>query len=203
MAVQPFRLTIDGHDGAGNTWANVMHYTFDDTSYNTPFNAAQDLVASWITACQVAFLRTLGSDCNLYNVSAQEVSPGGGFTATTNVNGSGSAASLGIVNGLSCDVLLHVGSAPWRGGHIYLGCCPDGSIVGSIWTAPYLADVQAFAVIAFNPITLTGGGGHAQPVVYKRHRVHPTPVAASWKAIVGHQTQPKPTLLGRRLLPQL
>jgi hypothetical protein len=182
------------HNLSGNFFQNVFHYDHPESASISPWAHAKNLITAWATNIQPSYLAILGADVLLDFITARRVTGGGGPSATTVANASGTGAADSISAGLAIDVAW-INSAPTnRLGHTYICCNPQGVLDGDQWNNGYVTDVDTWISDQSTNLVLGGGDGNAVFGMFTRK-------TALIHANISGEVRPKPTLLNKRTTP--
>jgi len=191
-----YQLVMNYMDDIGNQMANVFHYALDEVGSHRPFDFANLLVNQFQVVNEAAFTPLMGGGSKITSYSAKKVTGGGGPSAILIGTAVGAA-------GDPCDTSAFAANLQWqtddpsnRPGHTLIGCVLDTAWVSGHWdTITYQPNVLLFASAMDTPLTLPGGAGNAEFVIYNRKlRLGYVPGS--------HQLLPKPTATNKRTLPK-
>jgi hypothetical protein len=158
MAVHIYQLGINYNVG-GQFASNILHYTFDDSSYGDTATAAARLCLSFQAANQTPLKTMLSQHVTILSYKARAVNVVGGFEG-------GVINAAGVV-GLRTGNLMASGAGPviiWYPtanakprGRTFLPGVSDTDCIDGVLTAAYKAVLATQIAFLLTPIVLTGG----------------------------------------------
>jgi hypothetical protein len=159
MALNTYTL-IPSFNIAGQFAQCVWHYQFDDASFTTTKEAAEDLQHQWDTANRSALRSILSASVSLVSYKGSCVSSPGGFEAFTPVTSSntGTRAAGISVSGLAPVIVHYPVNLTLARGRTFLPAISENDIDSGIFTSNYVSAVATALSTMFDPVTLTGGG---------------------------------------------
>jgi hypothetical protein len=192
-----YQLTVSVDVPRAGVIQNVMHYKSPDDSAANSYEAANDIVTSWVTANQSLYLACLADDCLLVAVSARRIYPVGGPTAVTVSNLTGAHADSIADSAIAANCQLIVDTAPFKGGHLYFGGIPFSSIVSNAIDIGFRTLLTLFMNSQVLPLigTLPGLPSYQFGIWNRKDHV--------LQEVVAHQVANKPTALNKRMGPYI
>jgi hypothetical protein len=142
------------HNGRGNFFQNVFHYSVDDSALNDPFKSARDLCDAWATGLKAKYLAMFGMDVRLDFLSARKVSTGGGPSATKIMGDAGAQLVESISTALAADIVWIVNAATHRFARSFIGGFSIDSILQDVWTPAFSGEVALFIAEMLKPLAV-------------------------------------------------
>lgn len=173
MSQQSYALVMSTNIG-GQFAANIMHWVFEDSGYNSTFAAASALVSRWIAVAFASFQNITPVGTTFLSIKARRVSAVGGFeftdtfapATTGNRSGTLSVAATGPV------INLYQSANGTKRGRIFIpGISEDDADLGQIGSSLTTA-IQTAIPNLINNMVLVGGGAPTAKLVIYRHQNH-------------------------------
>jgi hypothetical protein len=190
-----YQLVTYCHSGGGNFFQNVFHYELSEAGSGvSPFNYADALNSTWITNVEPSYVDLFGNDVILDFISAKRITGGGGPTASRIRATNGTAAVISSTSGASMDIQWQTASPLNRPGHTYMCSFPYNWLQGDQFSGSAIAKVATFITAITAVLPLAGALGDAVFQIFTRK-------TDTGYTVDSGLLRPKPTVMGRRLLP--
>jgi hypothetical protein len=157
MATELYELSVQGNHN-GQFIENVLHFQGDNLTINETFPSGRDLVASWTTNIKALWLACLPATYTLDRLAARRViAKPSAVYHTQNQRGTnpGTFGSVAASYQLCPTVFLVPPSGIKSGGKIFMPAIDITAINGNIYTAPYIAAINAMMSAATNNFGVT------------------------------------------------
>jgi hypothetical protein len=192
-----YELATFMHNSAGNFFQNVFKYELSESGSGvSPFDYADSLIASWVTACQNVYMALFGNDVTLDFYAAKKINGGGGPASQHISTASGSSVNPSGSAGAAIDIQWQTASPLNRPGHTYIAAYQNEAVIGDVPQGAPAFPGGAFIAAILNPLTLAGALGSATFGIYTRK-------TDAIFTVNGGRVRPKVSMFNRRLRPQI
>lgn len=191
-----YALLTGMHNGAGNFFSNVFHYSLSEAGAGHPFDYANALIDAFKAGAETDYLNLLGSDVVLDFYQARKVNGSKGPSATQTSGNTGTGPDVSISSQLAADVAWITASALNRFGRTFLGGIYNGSFSEDFYSPAFLLKIAAWVGVMKNALTLAGALGTATFGVY-------TKKTDTFNAALDGQIQTKASMFNKRGRPRV
>lgn len=160
MATRTYQL-IPSFNCGGQFAQSVWHYQFDDAGFPTTKDAATALINAFDAASRTAIRAMLPSDTTLISYRARLRNAVGGFNAYVPITATNAGTRTGTQSASALNpVVIFYPFDPSHGrGKWFIPGVSETDIEDGRFTNAFQSAVGTNANTAFDPLTLTGGGG--------------------------------------------
>jgi len=183
MASNVYALALNWNS-TGQFCTNVLHYVFDDSGFVSTAAAAKALNNAWDATGKAPWLAMLPDVVTLLSAKARKATGVGGFEAVTlyGAGVTGTRAGGISASGIS-PVIVHFPLNRIKGrGKTFLPGVRESDVSAGVFTSSFESALDTQIPLAFQDLTLAGGGAPTAEFVVKQ-----TSGSPGWWAVAESQ----------------